>query len=683
MPEPGGHPNPGLIAAHAERRLDGAEAARMDAHIASCPTCYEVFAETVRFALDEEAEEARRGREATAVPFVPRLARGRLLQAAAALAAAASLFLAFSLWRGRADRPSPDLRRVGGMAPLAELAEALGTRRFVEPRLTGGFRHGRLVVLRSGEAPQGLDAYPGAVLGAVARIRERAEADPSPEAQGAVGITYLVSGDVGAAVKALESAVAQAPDDPRLRSDLAAARLVRASRLDDPSDLPKALDAAERAIALPDAPDEAWFNRALAFERLHLVEAARKAWQDYLERDATSGWADEARQHLEELLAEKASSVEDERARVRAALLEGEGAVDRLAREAPAAVRDFFQEELLPAWAEARLAGRPNVVALSDQAMRVGVALLGSTGDALARDTARAFHEPAPSSSRDPLREQALGLVAFRDAQRLYDAQQPSCDAFREARRLLDAGGSPYALRARERAVWACLYPAEPPAGLAELGRLETAAREHSFADVLGRVHRVQAFFLWHRGDLTSALERQGLALAVFRRVRDTEFASLAFLGQAETLHTLGESRRAWEARERALAGLEAIRDPRWRHSILEETALACVDERLPRAALALQTIVVQAARRWSNAVALSDALVRRATMRQALGSLELAASDLAEARRWIARIGDASARRRFGAEADAAEGEGLAETEPERAEERLAKALAYYDVSS
>jgi CHAT domain-containing protein/tetratricopeptide (TPR) repeat protein len=650
----------------------------MDAHIASCPICYEVFAETVRFALDEqdeEEEDARRRRKATAFPFVRGLVRRRPFQAAAALAAAASLLLAFHLWRERAARPSPPL--------LAELAEAVGPHRFVEPRLTGGFRHGRLTVLRSDQSPDGLDAYPGGVLAAVARIRERAEAFPSPEALGALGVTYLVSGDLDAAVKALESATAQAPDDPGLRSDLAAAYLARASRLDDPSDLPKALDAAERAIALDSAPDEAWFNRALALEKLHLLDAARKAWQDYLERDAASGWADEARRHLEDLPADKQSSLEEERSRVRAALQEGEGAVDRLAREAPATVRDFFQDELLPAWAEAHAAGQPNAEAVRDQATLVGDALLESTGDALARDAARVLPEPTAGASRGPPHEQALGFLAYRAAQRLYDAQQPSCAGFRDARRLLEEGGSPYALRARERAVWACLYPAESRAGLAELARIETAAAKRGFRDLLGRVRWLQSLFLWHRGDLTSAMDRMDLARAAFRGVGDTDRESLAFAGLAESFHTLGDGRRAWRARAEALRRRNSARDPRWRHSILEEAALACVDEHLPRAAFALQAAVVEAARRWSNALAMSDALLRRATMHQALDATDPAAADVAEARRWIAQIGDEAMRKRFQAEAEAVEGEGLADAEPGQAAERLGNALAYFDTSS
>ena len=56
VPSTGDHPDIGQIAAHAERRLTGAEAARMDEHLADCSTCHETFAETLRFALDEEAK---------------------------------------------------------------------------------------------------------------------------------------------------------------------------------------------------------------------------------------------------------------------------------------------------------------------------------------------------------------------------------------------------------------------------------------------------------------------------------------------------------------------------------------------------------------------------------------------------------------------------------------------------
>src|SRR5205814_463921 len=64
-------------------------------------------------------------------------------------------------------------------------------------------------------------------------------------------------------------------------------------------DLPRALAAAERAVALPSAPVEAWFNRALALEKMHLRGEAAKAWRAYLQRDSSSRWADDARRYID------------------------------------------------------------------------------------------------------------------------------------------------------------------------------------------------------------------------------------------------------------------------------------------------------------------------------------------------------------------------------------------------
>jgi tetratricopeptide (TPR) repeat protein len=279
----GPHPDPGLIAARAEGRLGGAEAARIDEHLASCSDCYDTFSETVRFVLEEEPADVE-PRRATGLAGIVRRPAFRL---AAALAAAAALLIALYL-RGGPGEPL-----------VAELVRAMGDTRFVEPRVTGGFAYGRHVVLRA-DPRSGLDAHSAAVVAAVARIRERTEGRSSPEALGALAVTYLVSGDTARAVAALETATARDPGNPRLQSDLAAAYLAGAAT-GEGADLPKAVEAAERATSLPGAPDEAWFNRALALEHLHRVDAARKAWQDYLARDSRSGWADEARRRIAEL----------------------------------------------------------------------------------------------------------------------------------------------------------------------------------------------------------------------------------------------------------------------------------------------------------------------------------------------------------------------------------------------
>ena len=43
---------------------------------------------------------------------------------------------------------------------------------------------------------------------------------------------------------------------------------------------------------------EALFNRALCYEKQSRSDEAKADWNEYLKRDSTSPWADEARRHL-------------------------------------------------------------------------------------------------------------------------------------------------------------------------------------------------------------------------------------------------------------------------------------------------------------------------------------------------------------------------------------------------
>jgi CHAT domain-containing protein len=648
----------------------------MDEHVAGCSECYEVFSETVQFGLAEEEAGVMRTGAGAAAParFLVRPA----FRTVAPLAMAALLLLALGLWSQRARFQRAPLPLV------AQLAEAMGTRRFVEPRLTGGFRHGRLTTMRSGDTPQGLDAQSPAVLGAVARIREQAEGDISPESLGALAVTYLVSGDAAAAVKSLESASAQKPDDARLLSDLAAAYLVRAAQSDEPADIPKALESAERAIVLKDPPPEAYFNRALALERLHLVDAARKAWGDYLQRDSSSGWADEARQHLEALHKARQSSAEEDKARVRAALDLGPDAVDRLADETPQLLRDYFEDDVLPSWAEAHLVGHPDADIHRDHARLLGAALSRATGDAMLQDAARAFTQPeATASSRDPLRSQALGYRALHEAKRAYSLDEPSCSLFRGAFRDLKAGGSPYADWATQQVVSTCLYPSEPQAALAELRRLVLVAEPRNYVGLLGRVHWMRGLLQGVHGDLADSQQSLRAARSAFQKVRDPESEAWILAKMAENVHLLGEARGAWVERLEGLALLSQVRTPRRRHSILAESVIACLDRRMPRTALHFETTLIESDRRWSRAAAVGESLVRRAAIYHHLGADDLAASDLREARRWVSGVPDKSWADRLEAEANAEEGETRVEHQPDEAAAALDRALTYFQVSA
>jgi tetratricopeptide (TPR) repeat protein len=217
-------------------------------------------------------------RPATVLPFTRRLTRWRV---AAFATAAAALLLAVQVrpvW-GPGGGSGADTR-------LADLADAVGQMRTVEARLTGGFRYGPLrAPLRSGGSAAPMDNW--TLYAAAGRIREEALQEPSAPNLHGLGMAHLVLGNYDEAIQAFEDAIAETPQNPRYQSDLAAAYLARAKEQQRPDDLPRALAAAERAIAAEDIL-EARFNRALALQALFLEDQARQAWDEYLARDSAS-----------------------------------------------------------------------------------------------------------------------------------------------------------------------------------------------------------------------------------------------------------------------------------------------------------------------------------------------------------------------------------------------------------
>jgi tetratricopeptide (TPR) repeat protein len=285
-----GHcPDLETIAAYLDGRLSERERAQVTEHLAGCETCYFVMTEAGQMAsgptLASEAspDSAKHRRWSRPVVWSSSMA--------GALATAAMVWLAVG---GSWFTASPD------SAALQALVAAVGSERTIEARLTGGFAYGPL----GGEVRSG-DGSPTSqspdVRIAAAQIEKEASTDRSPQALHILGVSYLVTGNVGRAVAALEQAVDPANPDARTLSDLAAGYLVRGTRNKQPEDMAKGLAAADRALKADSRLAEASFNRALALEKLSLAGEARGAWGDYLKVDGRSEWATEARRHLQRL----------------------------------------------------------------------------------------------------------------------------------------------------------------------------------------------------------------------------------------------------------------------------------------------------------------------------------------------------------------------------------------------
>jgi tetratricopeptide (TPR) repeat protein len=183
----------------------------------------------------------------------------------------------------------------------AALARAYSTERPVEPRITG-FGYAPLPNTRGGE--QGKVDELSLKRAELILLNEVAE-HPSPEAHHALGRVYLAKKEYRDAIDQFEEALKGAPNSAQVHSDYGAA-LLEMGKTDEaegrsassPEKFDKALKELNRAIELDSSRLEPLFNLALCRQKMRLFQQAKEAWERYLGRDATSKWADEARQSL-------------------------------------------------------------------------------------------------------------------------------------------------------------------------------------------------------------------------------------------------------------------------------------------------------------------------------------------------------------------------------------------------
>jgi hypothetical protein len=259
------------IGAFVDGRFKDRERETIADHLATCETCYFVFAEAARTRVNTQSKGA-------VVPFRPRRMTWQVM---GGLAAAATIVLAVNLWgpRGGGDRQALD-----------DLVAAVGTARTFEARLTGGFAYAP--VRGPVRGPNDTANLSPDVRIAIAEIEKQHPAEPI------AATAALVGGDAGRAIRILEAASKANPDDAKILNDLSAAYLTQASLTNNTADASRALAMANRALEIDRLMPEALFNRALALEASALREDARAAWQAYLTIDDRSGWADEARARL-------------------------------------------------------------------------------------------------------------------------------------------------------------------------------------------------------------------------------------------------------------------------------------------------------------------------------------------------------------------------------------------------
>lgn len=314
-----GRLEPETLAAYIDGLLPDDERAKVEAEIAADPESYEWVVSAMSAVDDPSVVAPARTPETVAGPppapaspapeprSEPQPApspapgpakvlpfyRRRTVQGLSALllASAAALVLMVNPSYRAYVLQTPDEARL-----VAKLVEAVGEERYIEARLTGGYKYGPLRPVSRGPA----DARERnlSLLAAAGELQRTAQKNSGPALMGALGGALVLLDDLDTAITTLEKASGLPGADADVFVNLSAAYLARAQRGGPANDYPKALEAAERAILLePDLP-EALYDKALALESIGLSDRAATAWEAFLRVDSNSAWARDAQTRL-------------------------------------------------------------------------------------------------------------------------------------------------------------------------------------------------------------------------------------------------------------------------------------------------------------------------------------------------------------------------------------------------
>jgi tetratricopeptide (TPR) repeat protein len=453
------------------------------------------------------------------------------------------------------------------------------------------------------------------------------------------GLRHLLFGELDPAIERLNGV------------DLAAAYYTKGLTSQATTDFALALQ------ALSTVPNSAaaTFNRALIFEQLTDAEAAAAEWRKYLVFDQTSGWAEEARQHL---AVASRSSVSELWAAEKPFLIDAafRGDLPRLravTARYPLGVRHLVELELFPAWGAAFSGRDLRKAERTLTAARNCTIVLAERGERLAYDAVREI-DASPQKAL-----LARAYVVFGHAHEAMEKTRYE-DALAHAADALKLGSSSpafVALLAGEAATARYRkYDYRGSRSLIEETRRRYANRRGDYVGLFASLDWLEGLMQLVSGDPSEALLSYDRARHAYERLGEVEYQAAQQINVAYALRYLGESEQADVHLRRALILASRAEDPRRLYATLKIAARSALDASAPAAALAFRNRFVQVARASGEPLRIIDALVSGGLILLRTGRRHEALRDIAEARRQAWTIEDEPSRERLIADTSAAE---------------------------
>ena len=185
---------------------------------------------------------------------------------------------------------------------LVALQTAYREHRPVEARLSG-FNYAPLPNERGSNVK--VDSLQRDLAGTL--LISQAVQSPNAQSRHAVGQYYLYERQFSKAIEELTEALTQDPNNARIHSDLGAALLEEGKRQRSGAEqgtefetFGRSLSHLTKAIEIDESLLEARFNLAMLYQNMMPTQEAN-AWREYLKRDNTSAWAEEAKRNLARL----------------------------------------------------------------------------------------------------------------------------------------------------------------------------------------------------------------------------------------------------------------------------------------------------------------------------------------------------------------------------------------------
>lgn len=638
------HPDSALVAAFAEGKLQEPDLAIVADHLSQCADCRRIVGETVRFLRETASGQSAHSR----FPWI------------VAAAAAVVAIVGVMFWTMHRD-------------PLAQLiAAAPRDIRFVEPRLSG-FPAAPLASSVRGVSDS--DPRQMRLTGAAGTVLEKTSGDRSPNAIHAIGVAQLLtsrgSPQVSVAISSLSEAAAKSID-PTIWNDLAAARY--SAR--EPQQLPQALAAADQALDHRPAMPEALFNRALILTALGMHDEAIAAWNRYLETDSAGPFADEARSHLQQLLATPQTEFPRAIGQAIASLAGGdEATAKRLLATDAGEVRSFFETEGPALWAEALLRGDATEARRQLGAARtVGAVMQAFNGEPIIADIVAAI-DRAGEPGRRVL---ARAHIAYRDGRYAYRPLRKPRDS---ERLLSDAatgfkGRSPMELLARTYC------------GVAILGQNRTDDAWNVFNETRrvtpAKYKALSAYLLWQRAScvMTRAAWSESIddllaAINVYEATNEKSNAAYVHDILSQVYDLIGNRENAWHHRSTALQNLGLISNHRLEH-VVGGIVYDALKRHEWREAMSFLDLEVRIANVVRDKELLSYLFLRRTLVSSRLRDPTTAEESLRQARAIVASIDDVALRQKLEIEVKAASA--LISNRPEVAISVLSEVVQFHE---